>query len=237
MSAPIRTRKFGGYRECREKNSGIARSIFSEVKSLLDVDSHDVRECKVKVSVVGHGLRPFGDYEPSDYIDLSITVGGKSFDGLGKYDVGEIALDLRSLAEKSGIEVEDTDLHYSCGNFTPDCVFPSVYRTYGEPCSEFRELKELAKRELGITLDSKTLYGVRLFGKRGRYGESGRRAYTAYDVMECRQLIAGIKSHEGEKVVGKVCKVDDIDTDYSRRYETECYGYRTVTIQVEPEEN
>lgn len=75
-------------------------------------------------------------------------------------------------------------------------------------------------------------YLSNLFGKRGQYNESGKRDYTAFNKNRCEKYINNIKSFGRKKTNASIKNVDDIDTDYSIRYETECYGQRERGVIV-----
>lgn len=209
-----------------------ATEIMSTVVKCLKEDTANVHECTIEVHVHGHGYRPFGDYGKGAYRDLAIVVGDKTWSGIGKWDLGPIERTIRSIAKQKGIEIEDKGIYFGFGQFTPDCEFPGVFRTYGKTCKSFNELRKVVSRKCGINLTEKTLYSVRLFGKRSRYDESGRRHYYAYNEAECQSLLERVKSFGRKQIVCEVKTHDDIDTDYSIRYETECYGSREVTLEV-----
>jgi len=224
MSAPIKTKG-----TCEPQ---VSEKIYNAVVSAIARRDEGVSSVKVDVNLVGHGLRPFGDYGQGAYIDFSVSVEGKKFDGLGRVELAETARKLNGIKSAS-VDVESKGLYFSYGNFAPDMEFPSVFRTFGKPCKQFKELQKLAARK-GLTIDVKDLYKVRLFGKRGVYDESGERDYTAYNPRRCESIISGIKAWGRKRVTLKVETVDDVDDlEYSIRYETECYGSRLKTIHVE----
>lgn len=209
-----------------------AGEIISHIRKSMEQSTANVRECNVSVNVCGHGLRPFGDYGTGAYRDLIISVNGKEWKGLGACDVSVIGKNLSKLAGANGIETEVKELYYGYGSFTPDEVFPCVYRSYGKPCKAFSELQKTVLKKCGMDLEIKDLYRVRLFGKRGQYDEVGKRSYTAYNEEESQKLLDLVKSFGRKQITCELSKNDDIETEYSQYYETECYGSRERTISV-----
>lgn len=206
-----------------------AKDIFSRIKAAMLTDKSDVKEITLNVSMVGHGFRPFGDNDPSAYIDLSIEVCGHSFNGIGSCEIIKVAKELGTLAKAAGYEMEDKE--HSADHRTT-FTFPTTFRTYGKPCKEFKELAKVVERKTGLVLEPTTLYRCRLFGKRSVYDESGRKYYTAFNERECAKLLESVKSFGRKRIKAEVTTYDDIDTDTSSRYETECYGSREVTLVV-----
>ena len=205
----------------------IANEIKEHIANYVSAQSvrNNVVECKVEVSVIGHGIRPFGKNEPNDYIDLSVNFNGHEWDGLGSCDVLNIANEIERWAKTLAVDVEKTNLNYTFDPFHTDGEFPTYLRFFSEGCKEFNELRDFVMR-YGINLGLRDLYNVRLFGKRGQYGESGERDYIAYNPNECKRLLEMAK-----KGCVEVKTLDDIENlDESIRYETECYGYRKVTL-------
>lgn len=213
----------------KEKGFDINKVIEEVKKAITDSvavssNNENVVETELKISVHGHGMRPFGKNDPQDYIDLSIAFGRTEWQGLGSSDIRKIGNALETWAKGLGADVELTTLNYTFDPFHSDGEFPSHIRFFTEGCKEFKQLRDLVMAD-GIDLKLRTLYNVRLFGKRGEYGESGKRDYIAYNPNECKRLIAIAKK---SNVVVKT--LDDIDLEDSIRYETECYGYRKVTL-------
>ena len=93
-------------------------------------------------------------------------------------------------------------------------------------------LSKLVEKKYGINLKLTDIYNVRLFGKSGRYDESGERVYVAFNDTMCNELINEIKSFGRKKTKATITNIDDIDTDYSRKYLTECYGIRKRSISI-----
>lgn len=99
---------------------------------------------------------------------------------------------------------------------------------------ESRKLFESIKHRFDMSSISKlrNAFCVKLFGKRGYYSESGERQYLPNCYWVTKQL-AKILSENDSKVVSVETRTyDEIDTDYSRRYETECYGTKTTDITI-----
>ncbi|MDD6552162.1 MAG: hypothetical protein PUF37_01045 [Prevotellaceae bacterium] len=98
-------------------------------------------------------------------------------------------------------------------------------------CTEFVELKKYLLERFSFKIQQKDLYRVRLFGKRGYYDESGDKTYLCYLPKACAYLLQLLKSAKGSRI--KLYFDDDIDTDDSIMYETECYGRRKVSFKVD----
>ena len=211
----------------------IAAQVIAEIRKQLQAQNENVKEVKVDVCLYGHGARPFGSYLPNDYRDVMIKVGNAHWDGLDNYDV----LTLKTLLDRSVKDfdnVERDDIFFGYGSFSADVEnFPTTFRMLGKPCKAFNKLAKLVERKYGVSLKPTELYNVRLFGKSGRYGESGEREYVAFNESECNELIDFIKSFGRKRTTFAILNRDDIDTDYSARYLTECYGYRKRTISIE----
>lgn len=210
----------------------IANEVINEVKKDLKGQDENVCETHVEVCIIGHGARPFGNYFPNDYCDVTIKVGKTKWEGLDKYDVSALKYELgKYTKEFDGVETQDVFFTY--GNFTPDVdAFPCVFRKFGKPCKEFEQLAKLVEKKYGNTLAITDLYHVSLFGKNGEYRESGERQYAAFNGKKCLECIEKIKSFGRKKTKMEIVNVDDIDTDYSAKYLTECYGVRERELSV-----
>lgn len=214
------------------KPSELASQILAEVSKQLEGQTKNVKEVQVEVLLIGHGARPFGNYLPNDYRDINIRVGSAVWCGLDDMDVARLKILLTSAMEHFD-DVETKDIFFSYGNFTPDVdAFPTTFRMLGKPCKPFKELAKIVERKYGITIKPTDLYEVRLFGKSGRYDESGARSYTAFDESKCNRLIESIKSFGRKRTTCAIVNNDYIDTDYSERYLTECYGNRYRTLKI-----
>lgn len=221
------------FKRTRTKNiSEIANEVILALKKNLSAMRDDVNEIKLEVRVCGHGFRPFGNYFKDDYRDVSILVGRDKWDGLNDMDVSSLKYELnKHLGEFDNVETDGIFFNY--GNFTADVEdFPTTFRMLGTPCKEFKELAKLVDKKYSIKLKPQDIYIVALFGKSGRYGESGKREYTAFNAARCSKIISEIKSFGRKKTTATIATLDDIDTDYSERYLTECYGTREKTIKV-----
>ena len=172
----------------REQNISIANGIIKIACSCLKDKKKDVVEVEVDVNMVGHGLRPFGTHFPNDFIDFSISVnnGAYKVDGLGSGDVALIGKLLKN-SLMGEFEIEDKDLYFSYGNFTPDMVFPTYFRRFGKPCKEFKELAKIVKRKCGVELKPSSL-------------KIGSAAWTAYCPTACEEYINDIKSYGRKEI-------------------------------------
>lgn len=171
-------------------------------KFTKEQSANDASEVKVEVVQVGHGFRPFGDHAEGSYIDFTIQIKDEynvptfKAEGLGRQDLNKVADHLRN--DVKGYDVEEGDLFFSYGNFTPDMTFPTYFRKFKRPCKEYNALKSLLKRKCGMELKMSDL----------RIGHT----FTAYNPTMCNEYIALIKSY-GRK---------DIECMVSReRYGTE----------------
>lgn len=76
-----------------------------------------------------------------------------------------------------------------------------------------------------------TAYSVKLFGKRGYYSEDGERKYYINDYRRMKKLADNLNGQAG--FISHYRQDEDIENlDYSRQYETECYGYKQHYIRV-----
>lgn len=214
------------------KASELAAQILAEVSKQLERQTTNIKEVQVEVHLIGHGARPFGDYFPNDYRDIKIKVGKTEWCGLDVTDVARLQPLLTSAMEHFD-NVETKDIFFSYGNFTPDvAAFPATFRMLGTPCKSFKELAKIVEKKYHFTIKPTDLYNVGLFGKSGLYNESGARSYTAFDERKCNRLIKNIKSFGRKRTTCAIVTNDYIDTDYSERYLTECYGHRCKTLKI-----
>ena len=172
----------------REQNVSIVNDIIKVACSCLKDKKKDVVEAEVDVNMVGHGLRPFGTHFPNDFIDFSISVNNGAYkaDGLGSSDIALIGKLLKN-SLMGEFEIEDKDLYFSYGNFTPDMVFPTYFRRFGKPCKEFKQLAKLVERKCGIELKPSSL-------------KIGSATWTAYCPNACEEYISEIKSYGRKQI-------------------------------------
>ena len=96
--------------------------------------------------------------------------------------------------------------------------------------------KVFADMPYSVRSQLEKVYSVDLFGKRGWYSENGERFYLKQSLGAMRELQKMI----GEKTIVKVVfeNDDNIENlDYSRRYETECYGCRHTLVKLFYDDN
>ena len=212
------------------ERKNISNEIFQAIVKMREnvLKDEGVSTFPIKTATCGHGIRPFGDSHPNDYIDFAIAFQGQKWSGLGSCDVAAIAKYLTAKCDENGYEWETECLGFA------DCDFPTKIISFGKPCKEFNQLTKLVatKTKNTLQLKPKDLYSVRLFGKRSTYGESGQRMYYAYMPTQCNRLISEIKTYGRKRVSIEIIKNDDIDTKASAYYETECYGGRDITLKV-----
>ena len=159
-------------------------------KSTKEQSANDASEVKVEVFQIGHGIRPFGNHTEGSYIDFTIEIKDVynvptfKVEGLGRQDLNKVADHLRT--DVKGYDVEDGDLFFYYGNFTPDMTFPTYFRKFKRPCKEYNALKSLLKRKCGMELKMADR----------RIGHT----FTAYNPTTCNEYITLIKSY-GRKPV------------------------------------
>lgn len=165
-------------------------------KSTKEQSANDASEVKVEVLQMGHGFRPFGDHGEGSYIDFTIQINGEynvpafKVDGLGRQDLNKVADHLRK--DVKGYDVEEGDLFFSYGNFTPDMTFPTYFRKFKRPCKEYNALKSLLKRKCGMELKMSDL----------RIGHT----FTAYNPYTCNEYINLVKSFGRKNVECRIVK-------------------------------
>lgn len=165
-------------------------------KSTKEQSANDASEVKVEVLQMGHGFRPFGDHGEGSYIDFTIQINGEynvpafKVDGLGRQDLNKVADHLRK--DVKGYDIEEGDLFFSYGNFTPDMTFPTYFRKFKRPCKEYNTLKSLLKRKCGMELNMADL----------RIGHT----FTAYNPYTCNEYINLVKSFGRKNVECRIVK-------------------------------
>lgn len=181
----------------KEEIKDIVKNLIKAInKSTKEQSGKDASEVKVEVVQVGHGFRPFGDHAEGSYIDFSVMIKGEynvpiyKAEGLGRQDLNKVADQLRT--DVKGYDVEDGDLFFTYGNFTPDMTFPTYFRKFKRPCKEYNALKSLLKRKCGMELKMADL----------RIGHT----FTAYNPTICNEYITLIKSYGRKDVECKVTK-------------------------------
>lgn len=223
MSAPIR--------RTRTKNDDELNAIAKEIVSYLnefakrkEQQHANVSTLRMNAYYVGHGARPFGSYLPNDYIDFCFTYGRQSVKDLSYNDLATI---LRLLNASLPEAISSAKIIFE--EFE-GLTIPKVITILGEPCKEFKTLVAYLKRNCNKEVTPTTFYSVRLFGKRSVYDESGERNYMCFNPKWCEETLDEAKKAKKRwhKVSFKVKEHDDIDTEYSSYYETECYGLREV---------
>ena len=102
-------------------------------------------------------------------------------------------------------------------------------------CKEFEQLQRWLSKYASATLKENSIYNVSLFGKRSTYDESGARSFIDHNPTKCANLLAELRKlrKSGDKLTMTYKTIDEIDTKTSTYYETECYGTRLVTADVE----
>lgn len=225
-----------------EQVTEYATKIALNIKDILikDIKKEEQTYSQVKVEVwtTGHGIRPFGNNAPTDYIDLTLKMRGLKVEGLGTRDVNRVLNKAKTLLKADNrlpidrLEITDSEIRYSYG-LSDSETLPTQFRLYSKPCKEFVQMNRMIQRYTAKNIAMKDLYSVNLFGKRGQYDESGDQNLRCYNSAFCQSVIDWIRTHKltSDTLSVKVEKRDYIDDlDYSIRYETECYGQRVIRL-------
>lgn len=200
------------------------KQIISAIKKAL---KQDCNVPQVKIEVENTSLNGY---------TCDIFIGEQEWRELGGSTMTALK---NAIKEIKGISVvEDKDIYFGrcMWDSSPSIAkFPTLICKFGKPCKEFNQLAKLVLKKYGINLGIKDLYSVHLFGKCGRYSESGSRNYNiAYNSATCQRYIDYIKSFGRKKTTCKIVADDDMeDLEHSRIALTECYGYRTMRLRIE----
>ena len=104
-----------------------------------------------------------------------------------------------------------------------------------KPCKEYTQLQKWLAKHANFNLKDYELYSVRLFGKRGRYDESGRKVFLCHQPERCKKALEDLRK---ARTTGCTLSVtlkneDEGNYDESVRYETEYYGCRERMMIVD----
>ena len=160
----------------------------------------------INIDLVGHGLRPFGDYGEGAYRDFSVRVGRKKWEGLTNNDLAHI----RKYLKVEGFERVMGELCTELYEWSPTMEMPRAFVKFGKPCAEFDELAKLVTKKYGITLGVKDLYIV----TRDMFDEKDMDdpTYIAYAPYRCKQLTDIIKSFGRKKTTCEKVTLDEKTT-------------------------
>lgn len=187
----------------------------------------------------GYGIRPFGQgHEERErrgecWTTCTIEVAGKSYELSSDYSVEKICKAFIKLSEsdpKMNVDVKNV------GNY------PDYYDVVKSVCiinnvsKEFTQLQKYLMKYANFDLKEDMCYFNDTSGKRGEYYESvSGRTYFCCNGKQCGDFLGKLKSVKSSRDTLSVEKVEDSDIsdrEYSRYYETECYGSVTNTIKV-----
>lgn len=103
-----------------------------------------------------------------------------------------------------------------------------------KPCKEYGQLQRWLAKYANFELKDFDLYSVGLFGKRGRYDESGMKHFLCHQPSRCKRVLEDLRKARtsGCTLSIKLKNEDEGNYDESVRYETEYYGHRDRTMQV-----
>lgn len=134
------------------------------------------------------------------------------------------------VAETEETTYNETSHWWNTSRFTD---VKSVYLV-PKPCKEYGQLQRWLAKYGNFELKDYGIYSVRLFGKRGRYDESGMRHFLCHNPSRCKQALEQLRKQRtsGCTMSIKLENEDEGNYDESVRYETEYYGYRERTLVV-----
>lgn len=221
-------------------------NIMNKIKQMFAEDKNaQCKEVKIGLLVCGHGAHPFGAAAlPTDYIDFSIQIGKESYTGYGSYDIEHLYRHIHNRLENlkktdkryATLSFESKEIYPYCGanNVRISNTIPTI-KMLAEPCKEFGQLNKMLVKYANKTINPLEWYRTDLCGKRGTYNESGTPTYNCFDTRCCQQIIDYIRKHKSskDKLTFNINANDDIDTEYSIKYETECYGRRYMSLTID----
>lgn len=212
------------------------KNAIQYIKSAFNKQTKNAKVINIDLMVCGHGAHPFGSAsQPGDYIDFMVGIGQERIKEFGEHDLKEFYSKLQNELAKLHISFKwNTIWPYVGGR---DCKLDVINEVYQLDCipKEFDTLNKLLTKYTNKSLNPYEWYVVRLFGKRGKYDESGDKTFRCYDNSRCQRAIDVIRKYCTSKydiLTWSLVKYDDIDTDYSIHYETECYGYRDIKLHI-----
>lgn len=134
------------------------------------------------------------------------------------------------VAETERAQYNETSHWWNLSEFTD---VKQVYLV-PKPCKEYTQLQKWLAKYGNFNLKDFELYSVSLFGKRGRYDESGMKEFLCHQPLRCKKALERLRK---ERTTGctlsiKLKNEDDGNYDESIRYETEYYGCRTRIMEV-----
>lgn len=167
-------------------------------------------EVTLPISVVGHGMRPFGaSPSPNDYIDFTLDLGFKKIEGLGKWDVERLSMAFSELIKELGkkyYQVDEYPISFGmyAGNFLPSNMNVR-FVMFAKPCREYFSFEKLFNEKSRTPLENFANYHV-------TYGNIVE--YIAYDKECCKHLRESVKA----KCKGKKSKLDLRLTEHGNFY-------------------
>ena len=134
------------------------------------------------------------------------------------------------VAETERTQYNETSHWWNLSEFTD---VKSVYLV-PKPCKEYGQLQRWLAKYANFNLKDYELYSVELFGKRGRYDESGMKEFLCHQPLRCKKALERLRKERttGCTLSVKLKNEDDGNYDESVRYETEYYGCRTRIMDV-----
>lgn len=116
--------------------------------------------------------------------------------------------------------------------------FTDVKQVYlvPKPCKEYKQLQKWLAKYGNFNLKDYELYSVELFGKRGRYDESGMKEFLCHQPSRCKKALETLRNARTSGCTMSIKLENDDHGNYeeSVRYETEYYGvrYRVMNVTI-----
>lgn len=188
----------------KEKNitDKIVKDIDKEIKkSLKDLlDKHNV-VVPYSVSMIGHGHAPFGTAASADsYIDFSIKVGDKEYNGLGYADLDKVYNSINDMfatlksRKMGGFEIVESNSFADWAmNFIPrGYKFAKGIVLLGKPCKTFVKLQKMVDK-MSIGKNDLTIFKIDFCG-----GHAIN--YLMHDDFECENILSKLKRNKDKRI-------------------------------------
>lgn len=188
----------------KEKNitDKIVKDIEKEIKkSLKDLSVKHNVVVPYSVSMVGHGHAAFGTAASADsYIDFSIKVGDKEYNGLGYGDLDKVYNSINDMfatlksRKMGGFEIVESNSFADWEmNFIPHGYkFAKGIVLLAKPCKTFVKLQKMVD-EMSIGKNDLTTFKIDFCG-------SHVINYLMHDDFECENVLSNLKRNKDKRI-------------------------------------